>query len=378
MPKPPAEVDLLSSALLDATLARPAERAEPLIPTSSLWFLTIIPPLVLVMDPAVFAATPSEIAVRLTANAVVTVGIGSALWLAYGRVLPRAFVTVTGGAARFGLQAVAVVIAVIFGLALFAPFQPLICGKHPIHASLADWLPSFYLSVVVSTGFVWIARAYERLRVQAREVEAREQLARNAALSAQLAALSARTNPHFFFNSLNAVASLIQEDPDRAEQMVERLSDLFRYTLDGSRRRYVPLREEIEMVRDYLDIEGIRLGDRLEWNVEIEDAAGDAEVPPLVLQPIVENAVRHGVSGRREGGRVDVAVRRDGDDLVVSVVDDGPGPGGSKHSGTGTSMRDLRKRLAIVYGDRARIDARAADGGGYRVELRIPAFGGDP
>ena len=377
MAKPPAEVDLLSSALLDATLARPVERAEPLIPTSSLWFLAIIPPLILVMDPAVFSATPAEIVVRLIANAVVTLAIGTALWVAYGRLLPRAFVTVTGSTARLGLQAAAVVVAVIFGLALFAPFQPMLCGKHPLEASLSDWLPSFYLSIVVATGFVWIARSYERLRVQAREVEAREQDARNAALAAQLAALSARTNPHFFFNSLNAVASLIQEDPDRAERMVERLSDLFRYTLDGSRRRYVPLREEVEMVRDYLDIEGIRLGDRLTWTVEIGDGVGDVEVPPLVLQPIVENAVRHGVSGRREGGRVEVRVQRDAGELLVAVTDDGPGPGGSKHSGSGTSMRDLKKRLAIVYGERARIDARAAEGGGYRVELRVPATRGD-
>lgn len=371
MAKPPAEVDLLSSALLEGAVAPPEHRPEPLIPKGALWFIFLSPPFLTVLtNPDVFSARPEEVARRMLSTFLVTAGIGALLWLFYGRVLPRLFLTATGPVARAGLHGAAILLSVIGGLAMYAPLMPWV-GRQSI-TSLVGWLPCFYVAVVVASGFVLIVLTYERLRRQARAVEQREQHARSAALAAQLAALQARTNPHFLFNSLNAMAGLIQEDPDRAEQMVERMADLFRYTLDGSRRRHVPLSQELSMVRDYLEIESIRLGDRLRWSVDVGPGIDAVPVPPLVLQPLVENAIRHGVSPRREGGSVEVEVRRDEDVVVLRVIDDGPGPGNSTHTGSGTSMRDLRKRLRLIYGDDALLETREGDGGGCVVEVTLP------
>jgi len=372
MAKPPADVDLLSSAFLDAALARPSDRPEPLIPNGALWFLLLVPPLLVAINPHVFEARPEAIFLEVLGNYIVTVGIGGLMWLSYHHVLPRVFQRVTAPLGRFGLHAAVIVASVVGGLLLYAPVQPYVCGLEHSPVTLSGWLPAFNVAVIVSTVFVVAVLAYEKLRRQARDVEQREQQARHAALAAQLAALQARTNPHFLFNSLNAVAGLIQEDPERAEQMVERMSDLFRYTIDGSRRRSAPLREEMAMVRDYLDIEGIRLGDRLRYRVEVADGLDEVPVPPLLLQPIVENAIRHGVSQRREGGSVEITVSRAGEHLLIRVADDGPGPGGSSHAGSGTSMRELRKRLRLSYEDRASLETRQGPDGGYEVLLRLP------
>src|SRR5262249_51853978 len=144
-------------------------------------------------------------------------------------------------------------------------------------------------------GFLAALVTYERLRLRVRNVEQREQRARQAALEAQLASLQARTNPHFLFNALNTVAGLIHEDPARAEDAVVRLAHLFRYTHDASSRQRVSLREEIEAVRAYLDMESMRFEKRLEYCVDVADELSGILLPPLAVQPLVENAVRHGV-----------------------------------------------------------------------------------
>ena len=372
MAKPPADVDLLSSAFLDAALARPSDRPEPLIPRGALWFFLLVPPLLVAINRRIFEETAEAILLEVVGNYIVTIAIGSLLWLFYHRLLPQLFQRVTSAAPRVGLHAGAILTSVVGGLLVYAPIQPYVCAFEHDGTTLRGWLPAFNVAVIVSTGFVVAVLAYEKLRRQARDVEQREQQARHAALAAQLAALQARTNPHFLFNSLNAVAGLIQEDPVRAEQMVERMSDLFRYTIDGSRRRSAPLREEMAMVRDYLDIEGIRLGDRLRYEVEVADGLDEVPVPPLLLQPIVENAIRHGVSQRREGGSVEVTVTSADGNLLIRVADDGPGPGGSSHTGSGTSMRELRKRLRLSYEDRASLETQQGTDGGYEVLLRLP------
>ena len=193
-----------------------------------------------------------------------------------------------------------------------------------------------------------------------------------AGLRAELRALQARTNPHFLFNSLNTAAGLIEEDPAAAEQVIERLAGLFRYSLRGSERSWVRLSEEVEAVRGYLEVEAIRLGERLTSEVSVAPELAEVLVPPLVLQPLVENAVLHGVAPRKEGGRVSVAASRTDSTLVLSVSDDGHGPGSSPHRGSGTSMVDLEKRLQMVYGGDARFSSAAGAEGGFRVDLSLP------
>jgi len=227
---------------------------------------------------------------------------------------------------------------------------------------------------LVIAAVIWaIEFTYERLRQRARAVELREEQAQRQTLRAQFEALQARTNPHFLYNSLNTVAGLIEEDPRRAEQALEKLSDLLRYALDGSRRAQVRLSDELQNVRGYLEMEELRFGSRLHYRIDAGDAVGDLAVPPLILQPLVENAVLHGIGTRTEGGTVHVEAAQTNGVLHLIVEDDGPGPGGSQYHGSRTSLDELSQRLLLLYGDRAAIESDAVADGGFRVHLRIPA-----
>jgi LytS/YehU family sensor histidine kinase len=172
-------------------------------------------------------------------------------------------------------------------------------------------------------------------------------------------------------NALNTVAGLIAEDPTRAERAIERLSSIFRYTLEASRRSRVPLRDEMEAVRHYLELEALRYEDRLVYEVTFTPEVANTPVVALLIQPLVENAVRHGVESR---GRGNVRVRAElsGDEVVVSATDDGPGHGNSAHVGTRTSLRELRKRLELAFDGAARLSIGRSNAGGCSVELRLP------
>jgi two-component system sensor histidine kinase AlgZ len=213
---------------------------------------------------------------------------------------------------------------------------------------------------------------YARLRAHARTVELREERARRNAVRAQLEALQARTDPHFLFNSLNTVASLIEENPRLAERAVERLSGIFRYALEGSRRTEVRLIEEVEAVRGYLEVESLRLGDRLRTRIQLDSECEEYLIPPLLLQPLVENAVLHGVAPRVEGGTVEVSASRTDGELRLRVSDDGPGPGASPHTGSGTAIETLRSRLELAFGDGAQLMGSMPTDGGYTAEIVIP------
>lgn len=187
-------------------------------------------------------------------------------------------------------------------------------------------------------------------------------------------ALQARIRPHFLFNALNSLAELIPTKPDVAEEMVIDLSDLFRVSLD-SRQRLIPLREEIEIVKGYMRIEEIRLGDKLLVNWEIPDSVLDAQVPRLTVQPLVENGVLHGVSRLRARGMLHVIARREGDFLVVDVENPIPPEDAPKRAGTGTAIGNIAQRIKLIYGDRAKLilgEDRDEFGPMFRARLRLP------
>lgn len=213
---------------------------------------------------------------------------------------------------------------------------------------------------------------YERLRHRARRDELRAQEARREALRAQLRALQARTNPHFLFNSLNTAAGLIEEDPEAAERVLEKLSGLFRYTLRGTEVRWVPLREEVAAVESYLEVESVRLGERLRTELSIAPETEAILIPPLVVQPLVENAVLHAVGPRPAGGRIRLAAERRDSRLLLRVEDDGDGLGSSPHRGSGTSLAELEERLELVYGGSAELTTAASELGGLEVRLTLP------
>lgn len=229
----------------------------------------------------------------------------------------------------------------------------------------------FRIAWVVSAVVVLVLVILDRLQRRLLDARLAEAEARQSALRAELQALQARTDPHFLFNSLNAVAGLIAEDPEKAEELLERLSSLFRYALTAPSRGDVALAEELEAVRDYLEVQQVRLGDRLTVQVHCTVEAEGVRVPPFVLQPLVENAVQHGVAPRREGGTVAVRAAVADGVLRLEVDDDGPGLGASSHAGTGTSLADLRARLALAYGEAARLEHTPLDPG-HRVAVTLP------
>jgi signal transduction histidine kinase len=193
--------------------------------------------------------------------------------------------------------------------------------------------------------------------------------ARSQAAAAQLAALQARMNPHFLFNALNTVASLVRSDPPAAERVVENLSDVLRQTLRRSTGSIGTVAEEIEYVRAYLTLEQERWGSRLRVEWDVDEESHSRSLPPLVLQPLVENALAHGIGSRLTGGTIGITVRA-GDSLTIRVKDDGPGFPVLWIDGTG--LGNLRERLQTIYGDRATLDVES-DADGAQVTVTLPS-----
>ncbi len=186
----------------------------------------------------------------------------------------------------------------------------------------------------------------------------------------QVEALTARIRPHFLFNSMNTIAGLIHEDADLAERVIEDLSDLFRAALAAGERAH-PLSRELELCRRYLAIEGLRLGERLRVVWDADDAPMDLPVPPLLLQPLVENAVYHGIQPLRDGGVVRVAAIRDGNDLVLTIENPRPLESAAPATGHGIAQENVRQRLHYAYSQRASLEVEQR-AGYYGVKLRLP------
>jgi two-component system LytT family sensor kinase len=205
---------------------------------------------------------------------------------------------------------------------------------------------------------------YGRSRARAADMEARLR-------QAQVQLLRTQLQPHFLFNALNTIAELIHEDPERADQMIGRLSDLLRATLDVGNRPKVTVAEEIDLVRHYLAIQQARFGDRLAVSIEVPVDCEAALVPHLCLQPLIENAVRHGLAPRAEGGTLGVAVSRHAGELLLTVEDDGVGwSDGVPVEGIG--LGNTRARLQSLYGDAGALTMSRRSGGGTVVRVVLP------
>ncbi len=216
-----------------------------------------------------------------------------------------------------------------------------------------------------------------RLQEELREQEKKKQELALEAGQARLQALRAQINPHFLFNALNSIASLTHMDPDRAEQTVERLAEIFRYTLTRSQTEWVALGDEIEFIRSYLAVEKVRFGSRLVVRMHVDKNLEECRVPAMLLQTLVENAIKHGVSQLRGKGVIRLTVRRNGNRLGVEVADNGPGldPAGSEERlGMGFGLSSLLSRLTGYYGDRATFRLYRDDEQGWtlaRVEIPL-------
>lgn len=338
-----------------------------MLPRELIWVYLVAPVLVTpVIIDDLFDKPAANIVRELLASYVPFLLIPLALHALYRYAMPRLLPRIPRRAVRVLVQWAAITAIAAASAYLLIPLYRMISGRG---ASLRGFVIN---CIVIAWVTMLPALVFQRLRRHARQVERRAQEERRAALEAQLQALQARTNPHFLFNSINTVASLIPDDPVLAERTLERLADIFRYALDSSKQRFVPLARELELVRDYLEIQAVRFGARLRFEIDAPTDALAHQVPPLVLQPVVENAVLHGIADRARGGQIWIRARDAGAALELAVSDDGPGPGASTHAGTGTSMRELRERLQLVYGPAAQLAIEPRPEGGCTVRITIP------
>jgi signal transduction histidine kinase len=324
-----------------------------------------------------------------------------ALWILFGvayghdslgAAAYRAFYTI-GIAALLG-------IAVARFCAAYRWPQTLRLGFYAIHLAMASayaiaWIVSTYcIALLRSTDSLWQALttspvvgwqfvmglwlygvvagvAYAvQTRRWATTAELRAVQAEAALQSARLDALRNRLHPHFLFNALHTVSALVREDAARAENAIDKLGELLRYTLSEERGDLVPLREEWELTKRYLEFEQLRYEERLRVDSDLQPESLACAVPSFALQTLVENAVRHAIGTRTDGGRVAVSAQLTGGQLRVSVRDDGDGAGG-EGAGMRSGMRTLRERLEAVYGASAQLTTRASSAG-YEAVFTIP------
>lgn len=225
-------------------------------------------------------------------------------------------------------------------------------------------LTVYWILVAATVGYQYYSR-YREGELRAAQLSA--QLAQ-----AQLQALRMQLHPHFLFNTLNAIATLVHKDPETADRMIARLSDLLRLTLENVGVQEVSLAKELEFLERYLDIERTRFADRLAIQMQIAPETLDARAPYLILQPLVENAIRHGIAPRSEPGQITIDAQRKDGRLVISVTDDGPGIASSAAIKDGVGISSTRARLERLYGQAHRFALDNAPLGGLIVTLELP------
>ena len=243
-----------------------------------------------------------------------------------------------------------------------------------VRALLGTPVPFVVVLTTLLAAMLWMSaatvmRAARTLYAHAQAEALDASAARVAAGEARLSALQARMNPHFLFNALNTVAALIRTEPARAERATENLSDVLRMTLERTDATSGSVADEVRYVRAWLAIEQERWGERLRVNWTIDPKAEAAALPPLVVQPLVENSLRHGMGSRIDGVTISISIARQQDDLVVVVADDGAGfpPAPEERTGLG----NLRQRLAAIYGERASLLV-GSPSRGAEVTVRTP------
>ena len=246
-----------------------------------------------------------------------------------------------------------------------------------------DWLHKFYnslLSDLILYGVIllvsYMLDSQRRLAMQRAETaKLNEELSK-----AQLNALRRQIEPHFLFNTLNAVAGLVREKRnDAAVSMIAGLSDFLRRVVQDSDRQQVPLAEELEFAQKYLEIEKVRFAERLQVSVDVPGDLLPAQVPSLILQPMVENAVKHGIAKRVQGGAIRIAASRSNGKVVLSVYNDGPSlPPDWEQTRSGVGISNVRTRLQGLYGDEFELSLKNDDLGGVKVSVCLPFISEPP
>lgn len=233
------------------------------------------------------------------------------------------------------------------------------------------FLQFFYLNLVVYWVIVAASQAWQfHQRSQERERRAAE--LEHRLTHARLQALQMQLNPHFLFNTLHAISALMHQDVEAADRMIVRLSELLRYALDSTDAQEVPLRQELDFLERYLAIEQTRFGDRLRVHLDVAPETLGAAVPNLLLQPLVENSIRHGIEVQTTPGRLELRARRDADRLVLEVADNGPGLVAGRIPEERVGLGNTRARLEQLYGAGQQLDFHPSPSGGLTVRVQLP------
>ncbi len=268
---------------------------------------------------------------------------------------------------RWSVLALTFPLSIVFGITLASWLT-----------GVGDWSdPRAWVSVVIGLFFGGIGGITHFLSARIAKLDAevkQHQLIRSETekreLEAQLKLLQAQIEPHFLFNTLANVGSLIEADPALAKKLLERLNDWLRVALARARSETATLGDELDMLENYLQILKVRFGERLRWQIDAEDAVRNAPFPPMLLQPLVENAVRHGIEPKLGGGTLVIRAGGTEDRLRIEVSDSGAGLGGEPETGAG--LGNVRARLAALYGGEGRFALQGNDGGGATAVLEIP------
>ena len=296
-----------------------------------------------------------------------------------GIVLPFLGVAVSRRSAliRYGAMAVGIAVLTAVGCVIATAITILV-GLNSVDSARQAFPMNLRISLLIALAIGLAMFGFESMRARLHHAEAElrerqfhEERARKLALEAQLSSLESRIHPHFLFNTLNSVSALIHEDPQRAEEMVGRLAALLRYSLDANRQSVVPLDQELKIVRDYLEIEKTRFGDRLRYAVHAPAELLCSEVPLLAVQTLVENSVKHVIACHGEGGAIFVRTSAADNAIELQVADTGPGfslesiP--AQHG-----LDNLIARLHAVYSNEASVRTMTDEGGRAAVCVRLP------
>jgi two-component system LytT family sensor kinase len=242
-----------------------------------------------------------------------------------------------------------------------------------LHAFKTFLLVNFHLALFFYWAILGVNYAIDYYQ-KFRERELRASQLETRLAQARLQVLKMQLHPHFLFNTLNAISELVYKDPESAEQMITNLSDLLRLSLENVGVQEVPLKQELDFLNKYVEIEQTRFHDRLRLSMEIEPDTLDASVPNMILQPLVENAIRHGIGALSSGGRIEIGADREDGMLHLFVRDNGRGllNGEQQALKEGVGLANTRARLAHLYGSTHRFDLLNSPGGGLMVDMEIP------
>lgn len=355
---------------LGVTPSQPDRPGDPFLARGAPFALTLTPPLITMVTVPLGTGEGGLVhaAGCLIATWVCTLVVGGGMHFAVNWSAPRLLNRFRQRwLAYAGITAVAAT-SVVLGILLLMPWMTAL--GHGIDKNLITFtlsgsvgIVAFYL-IAARTAAVVMARS----KVQTDRTLASEE----DALRNRLAALQAQMNPHFLFNTLNAVAGLVHTQPDLAEATIERLSGVLQYAITSGKSSSVRLGDELDAVRDYLGIEQARFGARLRSSIDVSPELYEHPLPPMLLQPLVENAVLHGLGSRVQGGEIRITGRTEGNAIVLTVSDDGVGPGGSTRKGNRVGLSSVRERIALTFGSAGTFLTRARVGGGFEAELRVP------